>query len=110
MSLRARLTLLYTTLLGGILLLFGLAVYLIISFLLIAQVDRDLASTFEEIRANTRVESVGNMEIIRLPSLDLTVSQHASFIPEAGQSIATAQQEAIVRAASQIVQQMETKW
>jgi HAMP domain-containing protein len=53
MSLRARLTLLYTTLLGGILLLFGLAVYLIISFLLIAQVDRELAGSFEEIRADT---------------------------------------------------------
>jgi two-component system OmpR family sensor kinase len=85
MSLRARLTLLYTTLLGGILLLFGLAVYLIISFLLIAQVDRDLASTFEEIRANTRVESVGNMEVIRLPSLDLTENVYAQAWDRQGQ-------------------------
>jgi signal transduction histidine kinase len=85
MSLRARLTLLYTTLLGGILLLFGLAVYLIISFLLIAQVDRELAGTFEEIRADTRVESVGNMEVIRLPPLDLTENVYAQAWDRQGQ-------------------------
>jgi signal transduction histidine kinase len=77
MSLRARLTLLYTTLLGGILLLFGLAIYLIISFLLIAQVELTLFQTFEEIQKNTSVESVGNMEVIRLPSLDLDENVYA---------------------------------
>lgn len=77
MSLRTRLTLLYTTLLGGILLLFGLTVYLIISVLLIAQLDRDLVLTFEEISAATRVESVGNMEVITLPSPDLTENVYA---------------------------------
>jgi heavy metal sensor kinase len=77
MSLRARLTLLYTTLLGGILLLFGVAIYLIISFLLIAQVEQTLYQTFEEIQKNTSVESVGNMEVVRLPSLDLTENVYA---------------------------------
>lgn len=77
MSLRARLTLLYTSLLGGILLLFGVAIYLIISFLLIAQVELTLFQTFEEIQKNTSVESVGNMEVIRLPSLDLTENVYA---------------------------------
>jgi signal transduction histidine kinase len=70
MSLRARLTLLYTSLLGGILLLFGVAVYLIISFLLIAQVDLALQQAFDEIVA-ANLEA-GNMELITLPSLDLT--------------------------------------
>jgi signal transduction histidine kinase len=70
MSLRARLTLLYTSLLGGILLLFGVAVYLIISFLLIAQVDLALQQAFDEIVA-ANLEA-GNMELISLPSLDLT--------------------------------------
>ncbi|UCD97779.1 MAG: HAMP domain-containing histidine kinase [Chloroflexota bacterium] len=73
MSLRARLTLLYTSLLGGILLLFGVAVYLIISFLLIAQVDLALQQAFDEIRA-ANVQAVGNMEILSLPPLDLTGS------------------------------------
>ena len=68
MSLRARLTLLFTTLLGGILLLFGVAVYLIVSYLLIAQIDFGLKQTFEDIAADMSVELVGNMEVIRLPS------------------------------------------
>lgn len=85
MSLRARLTLLYTSLLGGILLLFGVAVYLIISFLLIAQVDLALQQTFEEIRADTNVEAVGNMEILTLPSLDLTGSVYAQAWDRGGQ-------------------------
>ena len=37
-------------------------------------------------------------------------SQSASFVPEAGQSMATAQQEAIQRLAEQIVSQMEAAW
>lgn len=72
MSLRARLTLLYTSLLGGILLLFGVAVYLIISYLLIAQVDLALYQSFEDFKANTSVESVVNMDVLTLPSLNLT--------------------------------------
>lgn len=70
MSLRARLTLLYTSLLGGILLLFGVAVYLIISFLLIAQVDLALQQAFDEIVAANM--EAGNTELISLPSLELT--------------------------------------
>jgi two-component system OmpR family sensor kinase len=72
MSLRARLTLLYTSLLGGILLLFGVAVYLIISLLLIAQVDLALQKTFTEFEENTNLKSVVNMEVLTLPTLDLT--------------------------------------
>jgi len=68
MSLRARLTLLYTSLLGGILLLFGVAVYLIISFLLIAQVDVALYQSYGEFAANSNVESIVNMEAQTLPS------------------------------------------
>lgn len=77
MSLRARLTFLYTSLLGGILLIFGVAVYLIINFLLIAQVDLALRQGFEEIRAEMIVESVVDMEVISLPSLDPTGSVYA---------------------------------
>lgn len=79
MSLRARLTLLYTSLLGGILLLFGVAIYLIISYLLIAQVEQTLYQTFEEIQRNTSIESVGNIDVITLPSLDLTESVYAQY-------------------------------
>ena len=89
MSLRARLTLLYTSLLGGILLLFGVAVYLIISFLLIAQVDLALQQAFEEISANSNFESVVNMEVLPLPSLDLSGSVYAQAWDRRGQLIVT---------------------
>ena len=42
MSLRLRLTLLYTTLLGGTLLLFGALVYGLVSLVLVGQVDNTL--------------------------------------------------------------------
>jgi hypothetical protein len=39
-----------------------------------------------------------------------SISQSADFVPEAGQSIATAQQEAFRRIARQVVSQMEAPW
>lgn len=47
---------------------------------------------------------------IPLPPILLNVSQAANFVPEAGQSLATAQQEAIHRLAKQIVGLMENGW
>lgn len=47
---------------------------------------------------------------IPVQPLLLNVSQTASFVPEAGQSLATAHQEAIRRLAEQIVGQMELAW
>lgn len=40
----------------------------------------------------------------------LTISHDGTFIPEGGQSISTAQQEAIERIAREIVGQMEMPW
>jgi len=71
MSLRARLTLLYTTLLGVILLIFGVSVYGLVSYLLINQIDETLVQTFTEIREKTKVEAIGNLNVITLPSPDL---------------------------------------
>ncbi len=45
-----------------------------------------------------------------MPRALLSVSQEAHFVPEAGQSMATGQQEAIGRLAKQIVDQMEMPW
>jgi hypothetical protein len=42
--------------------------------------------------------------------LMLNLGQQANFVPEGGQSLATAQQEAIQRLAQQIVGQMELAW
>jgi heavy metal sensor kinase len=85
MSLRARLTLLYTSLLGGILLLFGVAVYLIISFLLIAQVDLALNKTYTEFEENSNLKSVVTMDVLTLPTLDLSGSVLAQVWDTRGQ-------------------------
>ena len=69
--LRARLTLLYSTLLGGVLLLFGMAVYTLVNVTLIRQVDALLNNTAEEILEVARVDSVGELTILRLPPLDM---------------------------------------
>lgn len=71
MSLRGRLTLLYTSLVGGILLLFGVAVYGAVSFTLTSQVDETLRNTVNQILANTHVDSIGELSVITLPLLDL---------------------------------------
>ena len=71
MSLRARLTLLYTTLLGVILFIFGASIYGLVSFLLVNQIDETLIQTFGVIRENTTIREVGNQDENRLPSLNL---------------------------------------
>jgi two-component system OmpR family sensor kinase len=71
MALRGRLTLLYTSLLGGILLLFSLAVYGAVSFTITAQVEETLRQTVNTILADSRVDPVGELNVVILPSLTL---------------------------------------
>jgi len=68
MSLRTRLTLLYAALLGGILLLFAVLVYLIVSVVLFEQVDNTLRDTTREIANNLSIDPQ-NDEIFWRPSL-----------------------------------------
>jgi heavy metal sensor kinase len=79
MSLRARLTLLNSTLLGGVLLLFGVLVYVLVSALLFDQVDRTLNQTVKDILSNSRVGSVGELNVVTLPSLELTASVYVQY-------------------------------
>ena len=76
MSLRLRLTLLYSTLVGGILLLFGTAVYILISIILLDQVDNMLAVTAHDIVQVTTVDRSGEVSAISLPSLDMTANTY----------------------------------
>jgi two-component system, OmpR family, sensor kinase len=71
MSLRIRLTLLYITLVGGILTIFGIAVYGSVSITLLNQVDETLERTALEIIENTSANDLGDLSIVRLPALDL---------------------------------------
>src|SRR4030067_180317 len=70
MSLRSRLTLLYTTIVGGILLLFGLAVYYSVSLTVIHQLDDTLRIRAETVYMNTLIDGIGNLQVA-LPQLDL---------------------------------------
>jgi two-component system, OmpR family, sensor kinase len=71
MVLRVRLTLLYTSLLGGILLLFSLAVYGAVSFTITAQVEDTLRQTVNKILDNSRVDPVGELTVVTIPSLSV---------------------------------------
>jgi signal transduction histidine kinase len=79
MSLRLRLTLLYSTLLGGILLLFGVLVYLLVSALLLDQVDRTLKLTTNDIINTAQIDPIGGMDIVELPGVELTSSVYVQL-------------------------------
>jgi two-component system, OmpR family, sensor kinase len=75
-SLRLRLTLLYSTLVGGILLAFGTAVYILISVILLNQVDNTLAATVQDIINVTRISAQGEVSAVNLPALDMTANTY----------------------------------
>lgn len=70
MSLRARLTLLYTSLVGGILLLFGVAIYGTVNITLYTQADEALDRTATEVYHSARVDQTGELSVT-IPSLNL---------------------------------------
>ena len=74
MPLRLRLTLLYSIFMGGILLIFGTAVYFIVNFILITQVDNTLASVARELIRNATVNPIGELIIRRPPQLSMTAN------------------------------------
>jgi signal transduction histidine kinase len=76
MPLRLRLTLLYSIFMGGILLIFGTAVYFIVNFILITQVDNILASVARELIRNVSINPVGELIVIRPPQLNMTANAY----------------------------------
>jgi two-component system, OmpR family, sensor kinase len=72
MSLRARLALLYTSIVGGILLLFGVAVYMAVSFSLTRQIDRILRSTVENMWPKVYVNAAGDLKIDEALSMEMS--------------------------------------
>lgn len=89
MSLRLRLTLLYSTFIGGILLIFGAAVYILVNFILLNQVDSMLAAVARDITDVTRVNSVGELSLVSLPPLDMTSNAYVQVWGANGKIIAT---------------------
>ena len=52
--------------------MYGLVVYTFVSVMLVDQIDISLTKTAQELISNTRVNALGEVEIIRVPSLDAT--------------------------------------
>ncbi|MDD5468687.1 MAG: HAMP domain-containing sensor histidine kinase [Anaerolineales bacterium] len=72
MSLRARLALLYTSIVGGILLLFGVAVYSAVRVSLVNEIDETLKSSASDILPNVFVDSDGELNVISSPTLEFS--------------------------------------
>jgi len=93
MSLRARLTLLYATLLAIILLAFSLAVYSLVGVILVRQIDEGLRQTFEsvlvDIQLNARMDSTGELDLSTLPPLDPTADVFAQMWSRDGRLLAS---------------------
>ncbi|MCP4141110.1 MAG: HAMP domain-containing protein [Chloroflexi bacterium] len=87
--LRARLTLLYSTLMGGVLLLFGMAVYALVNITLIGQVDDLLNNTAQEILEVARVDSVGELTILHLPPLDMATNIYVQVWDREGRLVSS---------------------
>jgi two-component system OmpR family sensor kinase len=71
MSLRSRLTLYYTSLVGGILLLFGVAVYVSVSFTVTHQLDSALRSSAELVVSGASIDRSGLLQVIPVSMLEL---------------------------------------
>jgi signal transduction histidine kinase len=72
MSLRLRLTILYSAITGGILLLFGVLLYSLVNVLLVTQVDTTLFQTSSDLLLGWRVGPAGELSQETLPKLNLT--------------------------------------
>ncbi|MBN2149549.1 MAG: sensor histidine kinase N-terminal domain-containing protein [Anaerolineales bacterium] len=71
MSLRSRLTLLYTSIVGGILLLFGVAVYVAVSLTVTHQLDDLLRRTAEQVIEKMQVDDQGGLVLTSFVMLEL---------------------------------------
>ena len=89
MSLRLRLTLLYSTFMGGILLIFGTTVYFLVNIILLNQVDNMLASVAREIVRATTVDISGGLNVVSLPQLDMTVNAYIQVWGPDGKLVTT---------------------
>ncbi|MEN8172945.1 MAG: HAMP domain-containing sensor histidine kinase [Chloroflexota bacterium] len=74
MSLRARLTVLYSSLVGGILLLFGVVVYQLVSINLVSQIDELLVQTAGDLIAKTEFNVTGGLDMVAVSEFELATN------------------------------------
>jgi signal transduction histidine kinase len=84
MSLRLRLTILYSALTGGILLVFGALLFFLVNILLTSQVDTTLQQTVMEVTRSIHVNPVGGLNVVTLPQLDLTANVYIQIWDSGG--------------------------
>lgn len=72
MSLRTQLTALYAVVASIILVVFGLVTYVLVNVMLVDQLDVSLDQTARQIIQKSRVNAMGDIEVLELPSLDVT--------------------------------------
>lgn len=87
MSLRLRLTLLYSTFMGSILLIFGATVFILVNVILLNQVDTILENVMQDITKVTKINSVGEVDVINLPPLDMTSNAYVQVWGQDGKLI-----------------------
>jgi two-component system, OmpR family, sensor kinase len=63
----------------GVLLVFGSAVYLFVSILLINHIDNQLDATVKDIVSVTRVNPVGDISVVKFPALDTTANVYVQI-------------------------------
>jgi two-component system OmpR family sensor kinase len=80
MSLRLRLTILYSMLTGGILLVFGMLIFLLVNVLLINQVDTILLDTARDVFMRIRMDTNGDLVLFELPRMDMTANVYIQVI------------------------------
>ena len=88
MSLRVRLALLYTLIVGGILLVFGTAVYVAVSFTLTNQVDRTLILVATDVVNATSISQSGQLSPAIPPAGDLSRDVFVQFWSRDGRLLA----------------------
>ena len=89
MSLRLRLTLLYSSLVMGVLLIFGSVVYSMVSILLIDHIDNQLKATVDDIVDVTTVSPFGDLSLINFPPLDMTANVYVQIWSRDGRLMAS---------------------
>jgi hypothetical protein len=72
MSLRLRLTIIYSALTGGILLVFGILLYSLVEVRLVNQVDETLWQASQQLLVNSVVDVTGEPNMFNLQNLGLT--------------------------------------
>jgi two-component system OmpR family sensor kinase len=95
MSLRLRLTLLYSIFMGGILVVFGAVVYFGVNTILVDQVDIMLADVASEVIRTTMVNEVGELNVTSPPQMNMNVNAYVQLWNTTGEIIATSPSIAI---------------